>query len=207
MLAVRVRLIALVLAVLLAAPSIGCGAAKDAHPPAGAAAAADDHGHGKDKLGPFADIKRHDLGIWTLIVFGLLFLILAKTAWGPFTEGLRKREESILAARDEAVRARREAEELRVRLKAEFDAAHDKIRAMMDEARRDADALKATERERAKREIETAKEQALQEIYQRSVQLAALMSSKAVRRTLTPEDHARLVDESLAELNATAGRA
>lgn len=213
----RIRPVVLALAVagLLAAPSALIAApAADTQ----AKAAAADHGHGADKLGPFSDIKRYDLGIWTLLVFGLLFVILAKFAWGPFTEGLRKREEGILAARDEAVRARREAEELRGKLKAEFDAAHEKIRALMDEARRDADALKATEREagareaatereRAKREIETAKEQALQEIYQKSVQLAALMSSKAVRRTLTADDHARLVDESLAELNTTAGRA
>ena len=197
------------LLVVLAVPAISLAAAAHGdEKPAGLA----------DGKGAFIDIHRYDLGIYTLVVFGLLFLILAKFAWGPFTEGLRKREEGILAARDEAVRARREAEELRVKLKAEFDAAHEKIRALMDEARRDADALKVTEREagareaaaereRARREIETAQEQALQEIYQKAVQLAALMSSKAVRRHLTPEDHARLVEESLAELNATAGRA
>jgi F-type H+-transporting ATPase subunit b len=168
--------------------------------------------------GSFIDIHRYDLGIYTLIVFGLLFFLLAKFAWKPFTEGLAKREANIAAARDEAVKARHAAEETQAKLKAEFAAAQDKIRAMLDEARRDADALKATERavgvkeaqaerERAKREIETAKEQALQEIQQQAVKLAALMSTKAVRRTMNEDDHRRLVQESLDELKSTVTKA
>lgn len=171
-----------------------------------------------EQPGSFIDIHRYDLGIYTLIVFGLLFLILAKFAWKPFSEGLAKREQSIAAAKDEAVKAKHDAEVLRDQLRAEFAAAQDKIRAMMDEARRDADALKASEkavgvrdaqaeRERAKREIETAKEQALQEIQQTAVQLAALMSTKAVGRTMTDDDHRRLVAESLSELKTTVTRA
>ncbi len=163
--------------------------------------------------GSFIDIHRYDLGIYTLIVFGLLFLILAKFAWKPFTEGLAKREAVIASARDEAIKAKHEAEQLQVKLKAEFDKAHEQIRGMIDEARRDADALRAkereagqrdaaAERERARREIETQKEQLKQELSQHAVQLAAMMSSKALRRNMTADDHARLVDESLAELSA-----
>jgi F-type H+-transporting ATPase subunit b len=154
----------------------------------------------------------------TLVVFLALLGILWAFAWKPILAGLRKREDAIFAARDDAVRVKKEAEDMRAKLNAEFAAAADKIRAMMDEARRDADALRATEkavgtkdaqaeRERARREIETAKEQALQEIQQQAVKLAALMSSKAVRRTLTDDDHKRLVDESLAELKNTVTKA
>jgi F-type H+-transporting ATPase subunit b len=189
-------------ATLLAVPAVGL-------------AAGDAHGGGK---GDFIDIHRYDLGIWTLAVFGLLFLILAKFAWGPFQEGLRKREEALLAIRNEALKAREEAESIRLKLQAEFATANDKIRAMLEEARRDADDLRAkerevgareaaTERERAKREIEMAKDAALQEIYLQSVQLAALMSSKALGRQMSPEDHSRLVEESLAELQAEPARA
>ncbi len=165
------------------------------------------------KPGSFIDIHRYDLGIYTLIVFGALFFILAKFAWKPFTEGLAKREALIVSARDEALKAKHDAEALQAKLKAEFDKAHEQIRGMIDEARRDADALRAkereagqrdaaAERERARREIETLKEQMKQELTQHSVQLASLMSSKALRRNMTADDHARLVDESLAELNA-----
>lgn len=195
--------------VLLAGASFGFAA--DDH------AAGGGHGHTIEGGKAFLDIKRFDLGIYTLIVFGILFLILAKFAWGPFNEGLRKREQLIIAARDEAVKAKAAAEETQKKLQAEFAAAADKIRAMMDEARKDAEVLRikereagvkeaAAERDRAKREIEVAKQQALQEIYQQSVEFASLMSSKAIRRNITADDHRRLIDESLADLKAGVSR-
>jgi F-type H+-transporting ATPase subunit b len=154
----------------------------------------------------------------TLIVFVALLAILYFAAWGPIMKGLAKREEMISSARDEAVKAKASAEEAQKKLTAEFAAAQDKIRAMMDEARRDADALKATEkavgikeaqaeRERAKREIEVAKDQAIAELHTQAVKLAALISSKAVKRSVTEADHLRLVDEALAELNTTVTKA
>jgi F-type H+-transporting ATPase subunit b len=166
----------------------------------------------------FLNLERYDLGIFTLIVFASLCLILYFFAWPKISAGLAKREADIAAAKDEAVKAKHEAEQMRETLKAEFAAAQDKIRAMMDEARRDADVLKASEkavgvkeaqaeRERAKREIETAKDQALQEIQQTAVQLASLMSSKAVGRHMGDDDHRRLVAESLSELKNTVTRA
>ncbi len=186
-----------------------------------APALAQEHGGGGDepKTGglSFLDLQRWDLGIETLIVFGLLCAVLYFLAWPKISEGLDRREHMVREARDEAVRTKREAEELRTRLQAEFAQAHDQIRTMLDEARRDAEALRAKEREagrrdaaaerdRAKREIDAAKEAALQEIYQQSVQLASLMSSKAIRRQLTVEDQGRLLEESLAELKSGAGR-
>ena len=180
--------------------------------------AADSHGGNTVQGGVgFFDIKRYDLGIYTLVIFGILFFILAKFAWGPFTEGLALREAKIREARDEAVKAKADAETMQKSLKAEFAAAADKIRAMMDEARKDADSLRAKEREvgvkdaaaerdRAKREIEVAKDQALQEIYQKSVEVAALISSKAIKRNMTAADHSRLLDESLADLKLSVSR-
>lgn len=43
-----------------------------------------------------------DTGVWTLVLFILLFFALKKTAWGPMLEGLQKREENIRRAIDEA---------------------------------------------------------------------------------------------------------
>lgn len=180
--------------------------------------AADDP-HGKKTEGGlgFLQLERYDLGIFTLIVFGLLCLILWRFAWPKISEGLDRREKAIAQARDEALAAKREAEEARVKLQNEFAQAQEQIRAMMDEARRDAEVLRAkereagqkdaaTERDRAKKEIDAAKDAALQEIYQRSVQLAGLMASKAIRKQLSVGDQQRLVEESLAELQAGVGR-
>jgi F-type H+-transporting ATPase subunit b len=172
-----------------------------------------DHGH---EAGPldFTGFKRYDLGLYTLIVFGLLFFVLSKFAWPNIAAGLKKREATILGAREEAAKSKAEAEELRVKLQKDFAEAQDKIRAMLDEARRDSEALRATEREagakeaqaerdRARREIQTEKDAALQELYQQAVQLAALMSSKTIRRELSAADHRKLLDESLAEIRGS----
>jgi F-type H+-transporting ATPase subunit b len=180
--------------------------------------AADSHGAGGHEPTSLWDLpKRWDLSIYTMIVFLLLLAILSKFAWPAITEGLKAREDLIAQAKEEAIKAKADAQAMQTKLTAEFASASDKIRAMMDEARRDADALRvkerdtgakeaAAERERAKREIETAKDQALQEIYQKSVDVAALMSSKAIKRTMTAADHARLLDESLADLKNSVSR-
>jgi len=47
-----------------------------------------------------------DTGVWTLVLFVLLFLVMKKLAWGPMLEGLQKREENIRKAIDEADAAR-----------------------------------------------------------------------------------------------------
>jgi F-type H+-transporting ATPase subunit b len=89
--------------------------------------------------------------------------------------------------------------------------ANEKVRDIMDEARRAAESTtqemvaKArseiqNERERLRREIETARDQALRELWNQTAQLAAAISTKVVRRQLSPDDHRRLVDDALAEL-------
>ncbi len=168
------------------------------------------HGGEENKLG-FLGLERYDLGIYTLIVFGLMLLILGKYAWPQISEGLKKREAAIVGAREEAVKDRHAAEQRLVEAKRQLDEAAQQARAIVEEARRDAEALRASEREvgikeaasereRAKREIESAKDVALQEIYLQAVQLAATLSSKTIRRQLSAEDHRRLLDESLAEI-------
>jgi F-type H+-transporting ATPase subunit b len=157
-----------------------------------------------------------DLGIWTLAVFLILFGLLWLMAWKPLREGLLKREHGIQAAIDEAKRAREEAQRLREQWQREMDAANDKVRDILDLARRDAQHTteemvgKArseiqAERDRLRREIETARDQAIQELWNHTANLAALVSAKAIRRQLTPDDHRRLVEESLAELGKANG--
>lgn len=151
----------------------------------------------------------------TLVVFGTLLGVLYAFAWPQVLTGLRRREDAIFAARDDAVRVKREAEELRAALQAQMAKANDDVRALLDEARRDADALRATEKEagvrdaaaerdRAKREIEAARDAALEDIYKQAVDLATTLSAKTLGRQITADDHRKLVDESLAELKQSA---
>jgi F-type H+-transporting ATPase subunit b len=152
-----------------------------------------------------------DLAIWTVVVFILLLIILRALAWNPILDGLQQREKKILDARNDAIAASEEASRVRDELQAKLAAAGDEVRGMLDQARKDAEKVREsmvaqarndaqTERDRALREIETARDVALQSITERSVELASLISAKAIRRSINGDDHRRLVDEALAEL-------
>ncbi len=152
-----------------------------------------------------------DLGLWAIVVFVGLLFILRKMAWDPMLEGLQKREETIKNAVEEAKKARADTERITAEFKAKMDQAYAEIPKIMDEARRDAEVLKEemraqaskdiqTERQRLRREIDTARDQALQEIWIQAAHLATLISAKALGRSLTEDDHRRLIDEALVEL-------
>jgi F-type H+-transporting ATPase subunit b len=217
---VQYAFLAILLAAFLApAPVALAAAAADPHEHAPAKAEGDKHAHPEKKGGlDFLQLERYDLGIFTLIVFGLLVIILSKTAFPKISEGLAKREASIASAKDEAMAAKKEAEELRITLQKEHAAANDQIRSLLEEARRDAEKLRSeqreagvkdaqAERERAKREIESAKDAALNDIYKQAVNLAAMISAKTLSRQISAEDHGKLLDESLAELKQAASKA
>jgi F-type H+-transporting ATPase subunit b len=174
------------------------------------ASAAEPHSEGASGVNIF-DLKEWPLGAWTVVVFLVLLWVLRKYAWGPMLEGLQRREQMIRSTVEEAQRAREEAQRLRGELQAEMDRAAEKVRDLMDSARRDAqhatdDMLARArtdvqkERDRLHREIGMARDQALQEIWKQTAQLATLVSAKAIRRELNPDDHRRLVDEAIAEL-------
>src|SRR5262245_18426960 len=101
-------------------------------------AADDDYGKGGSKGGSakldiFADAL--DLIIWTIVVFLLLLFILSKYAWKPMLEGLKKREESILRAVEEAKVARAETQRMQAEFQRKLDDAHQQIPQLMEEAR------------------------------------------------------------------------
>ncbi len=153
-----------------------------------------------------------DTGVWTLVLFILLFFALKKTAWGPMLEGLQKREENIRRAIDEAEAASLKSQKLQAELDAKFRLAGDQIRILIDEARRDGQVLKdemvskakeeiVTERDRLHRELQLATDQAMKDLLTKASDLALLVSSKAIKKSLTIEDHRVLVDDCLAEFS------
>lgn len=218
----RLLVSAWISAILVVTVPVPCGA--EDHPegkPAPAGQSKD--AHGKDAHAPKSEnplSPAADLGIWTLVVFALLYLFLryfplpganGKSAWTAMLGGLQRREETIRGALDDAKKAREEAQQLRVHLQKQLDKAGEMVRDILDEARRDAQhtteemVSKArgeiqTERDRLRREIEMARDQALQELWNQTATLATLVSAKAIRRQLSPDDHRRLVDEALADL-------
>jgi F-type H+-transporting ATPase subunit b len=172
---------------------------------------------GVAQIEPLNVFKYWDLGLWTVVIFVLLLIILRKMAWGPMLEGLQKREENIKNSVEEAKRARADTERISSEFKVKMDQAYAEIPKIMDQARRDAETFKEemrtqtakevqSERQRLRREIETARDQALQELWNQAAQLATLISAKAIGRSLTEDDHRRLLDEAIVELGQVAGQ-
>ncbi len=154
-----------------------------------------------------------DLGnvLWTLVIFFLVLAVLRKYAWDPLLDSLKAREDFI---RESLARAKKDRDRAEVRLR-EYDEklteARAEATAIVEEGRRDAEVLRQRIEEearseaekmiqRAKREIGIAKETAVKELYTLSGTLATDIASRIVARELKPEDHERLISESIAEL-------
>lgn len=191
----------------------------DAHPAAPVeaghdAAAHDEHDEGHDGHNAMATdplTVDPDLALWTFGVFAILLLVLWKFAWGPISDGLDKREQRIADEIASAERSNQQAKQLLAEYEHKLAAAQDEIRALLDEARRDAEqtqqdmlAKAATEAEglkqRARREIDTATDQALKQLAEHSAKLAVELAGKILHTELSPDRHARLVEEAMAKL-------
>jgi F-type H+-transporting ATPase subunit b len=177
-----------------------------------APALAAEGGHGEAAANnPFAG----DLGnaLWTVIVFGLVLVVLGKFAWGPILSNLQARESFILESLEKAKKEREEAEARLRAYEEKLAAARAEASAIVDEGRRDADVVKRRIEEharqeadqmiaRARREIQIATDTATKELYTLAARLATDMATRIVRKELTPQDHERLIAESIDALNA-----
>lgn len=154
-----------------------------------------------------------DIGnaVWTLVIFFLVLFVLGKFAWGPLLQGLQQREEFI---RDSLEGARKDREEAAAQLQeysAKLDAARGEASGLVEEARRagegvktrlEQDARDEAEKivERARREIELAKKAAIKDLYAAGAELATSVASKVLEREVSPQDHERLIAESIDRL-------
>jgi F-type H+-transporting ATPase subunit b len=172
------------------------------------AAAAGHDSHGGGGLS-FTGIHRWDLGLYTLIVFGILMLVLSKAAWPKIKTGLEKREMTIRGAIEESRRDRAEAAEQLARAKKELNETAAKVQGMFEDARKELEAFRASKaeeaerdaaatRERANREAAAKKEADLKEVQQQAVELAVLIATKALRQQVSIENQRKLLDESIA---------
>jgi F-type H+-transporting ATPase subunit b len=172
--------------------------------------------HGEESPSLFAG----DVGnaVWTLVIFAVVVLILGKFAWGPILKGLQARETFILESLEKAKREREEAEARLREYEERLAQARTEATSIVEEGRRDADVLKAkileeargeaeNERERTRREIRIATDTATKELYTLAARLATDMAGRIVRKELTPQDHDRLIAESIAELSAATPQA
>lgn len=152
------------------------------------------------------------LMIWTLLAFGITLYLLNKLAFPRIAEALDRRRRAIEESIESAQRAKQEAdsllEEYRARLREAREQAEDIVVRARKAAEKLADETKAEaskQREEllagARRDIEHETRRALDEIRKEVADLTLLATEKVTRKSLTPEDHRRLIEEALGEVD------
>ena len=148
--------------------------------------------------------------IWTIVVFLLTLLIMKKFVFGPVGQAIEKRRAAISASIEEAESSRDEA----VRLLDEY-------KAKLAEARREADELRESGRREGERQkteivgqaqeqrerivsdtqtqIDAQAQAAVAGIRDDVVVLALTAAEKVTKKSLSDDDHRRLVEEALSD--------
>lgn len=174
---------------------------------AAAAAAAEAEGAGR---GPFS--INPGLMIWTLVIFGLLLLILAKTAWPAILKAVEEREQRIQDQLDAAAKANAEAQRLLADYHSQLAAAKAEAQDIVAQGRTAGDKLRdeivakgRTEQEellaRARREIAIERDKAVAELRREAVELSIAAATKVIERNLDTEADRKLVQDYLARLH------
>ncbi|MDK9698666.1 MAG: F0F1 ATP synthase subunit B [bacterium] len=149
---------------------------------------------------------------WTTLLFLAVLIILRKTAWGPIVKALEEREKTIADDLKRAESARVDAEGARESLLKEqakmLAEQNDRVAQMMKNAEhRAADIIEQAkveaqkQRETATAEIEREKQKAIASIRSEVVTVALNAAQAVIGRELKPEDHQRLIEQSINHLN------
>jgi F-type H+-transporting ATPase subunit b len=155
------------------------------------------------------------LMIWTLVLFGFTMWVLSKVAFPRIQEALDRRANAIRESIEAAERQRSEAdqllEEYRERLKEAREQADDIIaRARKAAEAATAEAISEGKERReelvaaARRDIEMETRRSLERIRKEVADLTVLATEKVTRKALDSEDHKRLIEEALEEVDFSA---
>ncbi len=176
-------------------------------------------------MGPLSDV--HPIGanplleispglmIWTVVVFLLTLLILKKYVFGPVGQAIEKRRAQIAtsieeaeSSRDEALRlledyrqrlaeARKEADELRERGRREGERARQELVSTAEQQR---DRILSD----SQTQLDAQQRQAMEDIRGDVVTLALSAAERVTKKSLSDEDHRRLVEEALKDADLSA---
>jgi len=169
-------------------------------------------GDGGESGGSFLVQPGLGLMIWTLAIFLFTMWVLSKVAFPRIQEALDRRANAIRANIEASERQRQEADELlaeyRERLKEAREQADDIVarsRKAAENAVAEATAQGKTKREElvaaARKDIEAETRRSLDQIRREVADLTVVATEKVTRKTLTDEDHKRLVEDALEEVD------
>jgi F-type H+-transporting ATPase subunit b len=155
---------------------------------------------------------RLGLMVWTIVCFGLTFLVLRRFAFGPIQKIIDQRRERIQSSIEEAEKARSEARRLLEEHRALIGQARGQSEQILSEARKVAESMtrrvkEETEADRqrrleeTKRQIEAETQRALEQIRTEVAELTLIATTKVTGKVLEDADHKRLIDEAIRDLD------
>jgi F-type H+-transporting ATPase subunit b len=155
---------------------------------------------------------RVGLMVWTLVCFGITFFVLKRFAFGPVQRIIDERRKRIRQALEEADNARAEARRLLEEHRSMMQQARGDAEQILSEARRIAesqrermrDELEADRQRRLEettKQIEAETRRGLEQIRAEVAELTLVATGKVTGKVLTAEDHRRLIDEAISELD------
>ena len=155
------------------------------------------------------------LMIWTLVCFAITFFVLRKYAFGPIQKMIDERRDRIRSSIEEAEHARDEARRLLEEHKQLIGQAKSEAGAILAEARK----VGESQRERAKEEVEADRQRrleetrkqieaetvrALEQIRAEVADLALLATAKVTGKVLDRDDHRKLIEDAIGDLDFSA---
>jgi F-type H+-transporting ATPase subunit b len=157
----------------------------------------------------------YGLMAWTLIIFVILAIVLAKFAFGPITRSVEAREQALDAAMNAAKHDREEAARLLAEYRAALDASRGEAQKIIAEAREAAERVRAEIVEhahaeqarimdRTRQEIESEKIKALAELRREAVDLAIAGASRVIEKNLDQPTNRQIVENFLSSVTTAS---
>ena len=176
---------------------------------AGAVMASPETGHAAEEGSP---LLRFDpgVGIWAIVVFLFLLLVLKKFAWGPILDALDAREKSVRESLDQAAsiqaeNARLAAEQASVLAEARAEATRivQSAREAGEALRKSVESAAQDEKRRilasATQEIEAQTRAAVAELRKTTADLSIQVAGQLIRQNLDDDKNRALVDQLIRE--------
>ncbi len=169
---------------------------------------------GDDSSNPLLEASP-GLMIWTLVIFGITLFILKRYVFGPVGQAIEKRRSEIAESLEHAERSRDEAtallEDYRTRLteaRKEADSLREQGRKEGERQAQEIVAQAQAQRERiladAETQISAEARSAATGLRDQVATLALLAAEKVSRRSLSDDDHRRLIEQAIEEADLSA---
>lgn len=158
------------------------------------------------------------VGIWAIVVFVLLLLLLKKYAWTPILDALDAREKSVRESLEQAAHIQTENTRLAAEQAKLLAEARAEANQVLQSARESGEALKKSleqaaqdEKRRilasATQEIEAQTRAAVAELHKTTAELSIGIAEKLIRQNLDDAKNRALVDQLIQEVSPSSNKA